>query len=147
MLDWPSGKAVGCNPIIRRFDSSIKFYDEVTFDYFKKYDNQNYMTINEISKVDSNLKIESKTKEQIDKMFKDAMLQLQLGIKVGCKRCEYCKNGRGKGSKDCLIAKNITQGFKDYFKTRNNIVNKNELQLLNIVFHCSNLSKIRNLWI
>ena len=107
------------------------------------------MTLNEIPEtiVSEEPSLENSAKLQVDKMFKDAMVQLQLGIKVGCKRCEYCKNGRGKGSKDCLIAKNITQGFKDYFKTRNNIVNKNELQLLNIVFHCSNLSKIRNLWI
>lgn len=104
------------------------------------------MTINEIPEVEESLETESEIKEQIDKMFKDAITQLQRGIKIGCKRCEYCKNGNGKGSKECFTAKNITQGFKDYFKQEHNIIDVQEQRILDRVFHCSNLYKIKKLW-
>ena len=102
------------------------------------------MTLNEIPKTNLELENESTIKEQVDKLFKDALLQ--KGKKIGCKYCKYCKDGKGKGSIDCLKSQNIMKGFRDYFKQQHDITDKQELELLNIVFHCSKLPKIEKLW-
>lgn len=104
--------------------------------------------MNEVLEVNTDLEVENENpaKLQIDKMFKEAIAQLQIGMKIGCKRCEFCKNGRGKGSRECVSAKNITLGFRDYFKEEHNITSKEEIMILDRVFHCSNLYKIKKLW-
>lgn len=106
------------------------------------------MTLNEIPEtiVSEESTLENPAKLQIDKMFKEAIAQLQIGMKIGCKRCEFCKNGRGKGSRECVSAKNITLGFRDYFKEEHDITSKEEIMILDRVFHCSNLYKIKKLW-